>query len=125
MTLKGRGVSGKALVQTFCGAVPLQVSVVSMIFRSCISLLTRGPQDKLHQNICRRRTLVAIGAHDLNTVKGPFRYDAVPPSDINFVPLTPSDQVLARQMPRDLDCGVKAGRSVSGNIRKGRSRRFC
>ncbi|CAN0350716.1 unnamed protein product, partial [Ectocarpus sp. 8 AP-2014] len=50
-------------------------------------------QDKLHQNICRRRTLVAIGAHDLNTVKGPFRYDAVPPSDIDFVPLTPSDQV--------------------------------
>ncbi|CAN0103892.1 unnamed protein product, partial [Ectocarpus fasciculatus] len=49
-------------------------------------------QDKLHQNICRRRTLVAIGAHDLNTVKGPFRYDAVPPSDIDFVPLTPSDQ---------------------------------
>lgn len=52
-------------------------------------------QDKLHQNICRRRTLVAIGAHDLNTVKGPFRYDAVPPSDIDFVPLTPSDQVSA------------------------------
>lgn len=50
-------------------------------------------QDKLHQNICRRRTLVAIGAHDLSTVKGPFRYDAVPPSEIEFVPLTPSDQV--------------------------------
>ena len=50
-------------------------------------------QDKLHQNICRRRTLVAIGAHDLNTVKGPFRYDAVPPSAIEFVPLTPSDKV--------------------------------
>eukprot|EP00904_Undaria_pinnatifida_P007512 jgi/Undpi1/3891/HiC_scaffold_16.g07259.m1 len=49
-------------------------------------------QDKLHQNICRRRTLVAIGAHDLNTVKGPFRYDAVPPPDIDFVPLTPSDK---------------------------------
>eukprot|EP00903_Cladosiphon_okamuranus_P013526 g12598.t1 len=49
-------------------------------------------QDKLHQNICRRRTLVAIGAHDLNTVKGPFRYDAVPPSDVDFVPLTPNDQ---------------------------------
>lgn len=50
-------------------------------------------QDKLHQNICRRRTLVAIGAHDLDTVQGPFRYDALPPSDIDFVPLTPSDQV--------------------------------
>lgn len=50
-------------------------------------------QDKLHQNICRRRTLVAIGAHDLNMIKGPFRYDALPPSEIEFVPLTPSDQV--------------------------------
>ncbi|CAN0369983.1 unnamed protein product, partial [Laminaria digitata] len=49
--------------------------------------------DKLHQNICRRRTLVSIGTHDLNTVKGPFRYDAVPPSGIDFVPLTPSDKV--------------------------------
>ena len=31
-------------------------------------------QDKLHQNICRRRTLVAIGTHDLDTVEGPFTY---------------------------------------------------
>ncbi|KAK1551612.1 hypothetical protein Q3G72_001263 [Acer saccharum] len=29
-------------------------------------------QDKLHQNICRRRTLVAIGTHDLDTLEGPF-----------------------------------------------------
>lgn len=27
-------------------------------------------QDKLHQNICRKRTLVAIGTHDLDTVQG-------------------------------------------------------
>lgn len=32
-------------------------------------------QDKLHQNICRRRTLVAIGTHDLDTVEGPFTYN--------------------------------------------------
>ncbi|KAL2941394.1 Phenylalanine--tRNA ligase beta subunit cytoplasmic [Bienertia sinuspersici] len=29
-------------------------------------------QDRLHQNICRRRTLVAIGTHDLDTIQGPF-----------------------------------------------------
>ena len=45
-------------------------------------------QDKLHQNVCRRRTYVAIGTHDLDTIQGPFRYRALPPSDINFVPLT-------------------------------------
>ena len=36
---------------------------------------------------------MAIGTHDLKTVKGPFRYDALPPSAINFIPLSPSDQV--------------------------------
>ncbi|KAJ8758564.1 hypothetical protein K2173_000285 [Erythroxylum novogranatense] len=44
-------------------------------------------QDKLHQNICRRRTLVAIGTHDLDTLQGPFTYEALPPVEINFVPL--------------------------------------
>ncbi|XP_042453063.1 phenylalanine--tRNA ligase beta subunit, cytoplasmic-like [Zingiber officinale] len=42
-------------------------------------------QDKLHQNICR--TLVAIGTHDLDTIQGPFSYEALPPQEINFVPL--------------------------------------
>ncbi|GLT78406.1 hypothetical protein SLA2020_499430 [Shorea laevis] len=44
-------------------------------------------QDKLHQNICRRRTLVAIGTHDLDKLEGPFTYEPLPPSEINFVPL--------------------------------------
>ena len=46
-------------------------------------------QDQLHRNLCRLRTLVAIGTHDLDTVEGPFTYDARPGADINFVPLTP------------------------------------
>lgn len=44
-------------------------------------------QDKLHQNICRRRQLVSMGTHDLDTLKQPFRYEARPPKDIKFVPL--------------------------------------
>jgi phenylalanyl-tRNA synthetase beta subunit len=36
-------------------------------------------QDKLHQNICRKRSLVAIGTHDLDKVHGPFTYEALPP----------------------------------------------
>ncbi|QCD80769.1 phenylalanine--tRNA ligase beta subunit, cytoplasmic [Vigna unguiculata] len=44
-------------------------------------------QDKLHQNICRRRTLVAIGTHDLDKLEGPFTYEALPPSSIAFTPL--------------------------------------
>lgn len=45
-------------------------------------------QEKLHQNICRRRTYVAIGTHDLDTLEGPFTYKALAPEAINFVPLT-------------------------------------
>jgi phenylalanyl-tRNA synthetase beta chain len=44
-------------------------------------------QDKLHQNLCRKRTLVAIGTHDLDTLKAPFVYDARKPSEIRFKPL--------------------------------------
>jgi phenylalanyl-tRNA synthetase beta chain len=34
-----------------------------------------------------KRTLVAIGTHDLDTIKGPFVYDAKAPADIKFKPL--------------------------------------
>mmetsp|Transcript_48726 Transcript_48726/g.54515 ORF Transcript_48726/g.54515 Transcript_48726/m.54515 type:complete len:650 (+) Transcript_48726:46-1995(+) len=46
-------------------------------------------QDQLHRNLCRQRTLVAIGTHDMDTVEGPFLYDARPPTEIEFIPLTP------------------------------------
>eukprot|EP00047_Mylnosiga_fluctuans_P004246 m.233425 g.233425 ORF g.233425 m.233425 type:complete len:608 (-) comp12514_c0_seq1:47-1870(-) len=48
-------------------------------------------QEKLHQNICRKRSLVAIGTHDLDTIQGPFTYDAEPPADIKFKPLRAPD----------------------------------
>lgn len=44
-------------------------------------------QDKLHQNLDRQRTLVSIGTHDLDTIQGPFTYEALPPKDIEFAPL--------------------------------------
>lgn len=36
----------------------------------------------------RKRSLVAIGTHDLDTVRGPFTYDALPPGQIRFQPLS-------------------------------------
>eukprot|EP01029_Cantina_marsupialis_P001487 TRINITY_DN1126_c0_g1_i1.p1 TRINITY_DN1126_c0_g1~~TRINITY_DN1126_c0_g1_i1.p1 ORF type:complete len:617 (-),score=202.34 TRINITY_DN1126_c0_g1_i1:109-1959(-) len=45
-------------------------------------------QDKLHENIGRRRILGAIGTHDLDTIQGPFRYEARPAKYIEFAPLT-------------------------------------
>lgn len=44
-------------------------------------------QDKLHTTLCRQRSLVAIGTHDLDTLQGPFTYEALPPEQIQFVPL--------------------------------------
>lgn len=43
-----------------------------------------GYTDKLHQNICRKRTLVAIGTHDLDTIKGPFRYRVCAAADVEL-----------------------------------------
>ncbi|CAN8236269.1 unnamed protein product [Cochlearia groenlandica] len=55
-------------------------------------------QDKLHQNICRRRSLVAIGTHDLDTLQGPFTYEALSPMDINFVPLKQTKSFRADEL---------------------------
>lgn len=37
--------------------------------------------------------MVAIGTHDLDTIKGPFRYDAQKPTDIRFRPLNQQVEV--------------------------------
>ncbi|CAJ0950648.1 unnamed protein product [Ranitomeya imitator] len=55
-------------------------------------------QEKLHQNICRRRTLVAIGTHDLDTITGPFIYTAKPPSSIRFRPLNQRKEYTAPEL---------------------------
>lgn len=44
-------------------------------------------QDQLHRNLCRLRTLVAIGTHDMDATVGPYHYDARAPDAIEFVPL--------------------------------------
>ena len=55
-------------------------------------------QEKLHSNICRKRTLVAIGTHDLDSIKGPFSYEALPPSQIKFVPLNQTVEMNGHEL---------------------------
>lgn len=55
-------------------------------------------QEKLHQNVCRKRTLVAIGTHDLDTISGPFTYTAKPPGDIRFKPLNQTKEYTAPEL---------------------------
>ncbi|VVC94495.1 unnamed protein product [Leptidea sinapis] len=62
------------------------------------TLQIRPFADKLHQNICRKRTLVAIGTHDLDTIQGPFVYDALPPSEIQFKALNQQQEMTATQL---------------------------
>jgi phenylalanyl-tRNA synthetase beta chain len=57
-----------------------------------------GLQDKLHQNLARQRTLVSIGTHDLDTLKGPFTYEALPPKDINFIPLNQTKKMNGQEL---------------------------
>ncbi|XP_006637645.1 phenylalanine--tRNA ligase beta subunit [Lepisosteus oculatus] len=55
-------------------------------------------QEKLHQNVCRKRTLVAIGTHDLDTITGPFTYTAKPPGEIKFKPLNQTREYSAPEL---------------------------
>jgi phenylalanyl-tRNA synthetase beta chain len=50
-------------------------------------------QDKLHSNLCRNRTLVAMGTHDLEALTPPFTYKFMDKKDIAFVPLNQIDTV--------------------------------
>ncbi|XP_069507661.1 phenylalanine--tRNA ligase beta subunit [Ambystoma mexicanum] len=80
-----------AMVRPYAVAAVLRdVTLSRESYESFIEL-----QEKLHQNICRRRTLVAIGTHDLDTISGPFTYTARPPSEIKFKPLNQSDEFTA------------------------------
>ena len=55
-------------------------------------------QDKLHQNLARQRTLVSVGTHDLDTLQGPFTYEALPPRDIKFIPLNQTQEMNGEQL---------------------------
>jgi phenylalanyl-tRNA synthetase beta chain len=62
-------------------------------YQSFISL-----QDKLHSNLARNRTLVAIGTHDLSSIEGPFTYNALKPEDIKFVPLNQTNEMNGKEL---------------------------
>ena len=64
------------------GAVLRGVTFTDESYKSFIDFL-----DKLHLTIGKRRNLVSIGTHDLDTIQAPFRYVARKPEDIKFVPL--------------------------------------
>ena len=75
------------------GAILRNITFTQDAYDSFIAL-----QDKLHQNLARQRTLVAIGTHDLDTIKGPFTYEALPPKDISFIPLNQTKKLNGEEL---------------------------
>ncbi|KAI9846926.1 MAG: phenylalanine--tRNA ligase subunit beta, partial [Thelocarpon superellum] len=75
------------------GAILRNIRFTKERYESFIAL-----QDKLHQNLARQRTLVAIGTHDLDTIQGPFTYEALPPEKISFVPLNQTKKMNGAEL---------------------------
>ena len=75
------------------GAVLRGVTFNKARYNSFIDL-----QDKLHMNLARKRTLASVGTHDLDTIKGPFRYMAKPPTEIKFKPLNQTKEFTSAEL---------------------------
>lgn len=66
----------------------------------------------------RQRTLVAIGTHDLDTIEGPFTYEALPPEEIRFVPLKQTREFNAREVLEHYDAhDLKLRRGARGGCK--------
>lgn len=64
-------------------------------------------QDKLHSGLGRKRTIISIGTYDLDTLKGPFTFDAIDPAQINFVPLNRQVKVDGHGLMQLLESDLK------------------
>lgn len=67
-------------------------------------------QDKLHSNLCRNRTLVAIGTHDFDSVTPPFTFEALAPKDVNFVPLNQTKKMNGEELMEFYDADKNLGK---------------
>ncbi|KAH9449778.1 hypothetical protein Pst134EA_019678 [Puccinia striiformis f. sp. tritici] len=80
----------------FASAILRGIQFDENIYKDFIDL-----QDKLHGNLCRKRTLVAIGTHDLSKLdhhNKVISYEARPPNDIKFAPLNNETEYDADQL---------------------------
>ncbi|EDS41133.1 phenylalanyl-tRNA synthetase beta chain [Culex quinquefasciatus] len=69
-------------LQVFLGKMNLSLR---RLHRRKVPAKAEATSFKLHKNICRKRALVAIGTHELDTLMGTFTYDVKAPKDIKFV----------------------------------------
>ena len=60
-------------------------------------------QEKLHATFCRARKYASIGTHDMDKIKGPFKYVAKDPKSFMFVPLNQEKEVDGLGMMESLE----------------------
>ena len=71
-----------------CGVILRDINFNEENLKSFIDL-----QDKLHHNVCRQRSLVSMGTHDLDKIEGPFTYECVDPASIKFAHLYSDEEM--------------------------------
>lgn len=89
------------------GGILIDVRLDDRAIRSIIQC-----QEKIHETIGRRRRRVAIGIHDLDAAKPPFRYVARPMDDVRFVPLGESREMTAREILEETEKGREYGHLI-------------
>lgn len=63
-------------------------------------------QEDLHWGIGRDRKKASIGIHNLNVVKSPFKYTAVEPEGVKFVPLGKTEAMTPKEILEKHEKGV-------------------
>ena len=96
----------------FSCAVIKDIEVTDDLIRSMMEL-----QEKLHMTIGRKRSKIAIGVHDLDKVTPPFRYTAVKPDEVSFVPLNGTESMDLNRILETHDKGREYAHLLSGKER--------
>lgn len=86
-------------------AVLRNITFTPRSYKSFIAL-----QDKLHLNLCRNRTLVAMGTHDLDKLAPPFTYVAKEPTNFEFAPLNQKQSMTGEQLMEFYDKDLNLGK---------------
>ncbi|MCL4435305.1 MAG: phenylalanine--tRNA ligase subunit beta [Thaumarchaeota archaeon] len=87
----------------FVGAVVRNVELDDEAIRQIMAM-----QDDLDNGLGRRRSKVSTGLHNLDAVKPPFTYKAVPPS-FEFTPLGQGREMSMAEILREVETGQKFG----------------
>jgi len=82
-------------------AVVRGVRMTGALLRSLMQL-----QEKLHETLGRKRRKVAIGIHDLDKVKPPFKYYACGREEVKFVPLERAEEMTPLEILKRHEKGM-------------------